>query len=335
MIRNLNLFFFVGIIVTMSSCFKEDEMLPAPSHGDVQTDTIAMTETYKYQVWFRLDSGVVVSTNSKTAYDLGFECSNEGWHVILNSSDFARIADLGPVSFGAACDTAGIDWKFDKSDGNPDSIAIGQWFVVDVNDTVSNSHVYLIDRGMDELGNALGLCQIIFDSLKNSTYYFRYTGWKGGETKYCQVNKDPTVHYLYFSLTGSGTIQHIEAPKDQYDLEFTQYTTLLFTDLGEAYPYLVTGVLSNRKGVVVALDTVTPFFDINLEQAKNYDYSSSMDAIGYLWKYYNFDAGTYTVEDNMSYIIRDRQGYFYKLRFIGFYNKNGQKGYPVIEYQRL
>jgi hypothetical protein len=321
--------------LVLHSCFKEDEMLPMPPHGDVKTDTIAMSETYKYQVWFRLDSGKVVNANARSITDIAFECAPSGWHVILNTSDFARVVDLGTVPFGAECDTAGLEWKFDKSDGNSDSIAIGQWFVLAGDDTVSNNHVYLIDRGLDDLGNPLGISQIIFDSLKNGTYHFRYTDWKGGAITTGAVKKDPAVNYLYFSLNGGGAIQHIEPPITQWDLQFTQYTTLLFTDLGEPYPYLVTGVLCNRTGVTVATDTTTNFFEIDLERAMQCTYSSVMDAIGYNWKYYNFDSGVYTIIDNLNYIIRDHRGFYYKLRFIGFYNKNGEKGYPVIEYQRL
>lgn len=319
----------------LNSCFKEDEMLPAPPRGDVRTDTIAMGETYKYQVWFTLDSGSVVGYNVRNVSDIGFECSTDGWNIILNTSDFARVVDMGTIPFGEPCDTAGLKWRFDKSDGDPDSIAIGQWFTVHNGDTLSNNHVYLIDRGLDDLGNHLGIKQIIFDSLSNSTYHFRFTNWQGGSILNGSVAKDPSVNYLYFSLGNEGSIQPIEPPKEQWDLQFTQYTTLLFTDLGEAYPYLVTGVLINRSGVVVATDTLTNFQAIDLEKARQYTYSSAMDAIGYDWKYYNFDAGVYTILNNRNYIIRDHQGYYFKLRFIGFYNQNGEKGYPVIEYQRL
>ncbi len=326
---------FAGILLLLNSCFKEDTMLPKPPRGNVKTDTIGMTDNYKYQVWFRLDSGLVVSTNVKTLTDLGFECGPQGWHVILNTSDFVRVADLGTVPFGAACDSTGVHWQFDKSDGNPDSIAIGRWFSVAGTDTVSNNHVYLLDRGLDELGNPLGLYQIIFDSLKNGNYYFRYSGWKGGAVKTGKVSKEPGISYIYFNLGGEGSVQQIEPPMTDFDLLFTQYTTLLFTAQGGAYPYLVTGVLINRSGVVVATDSLTPFSELTLDVAKQFTYSSNLDAIGYLWKFYNFDNGNYTIREKIHYVIHDPRGFYYKLRFIGFYNNKGAKGYPVIEYQRL
>jgi len=319
----------------LTSCFKEDKMLPLPDRGNVQTDTIAMTENYTYQVYFRLDSGKVVSSNRRMESDLGFDCSGSGWKIILNTSDFMRIADLGVVPFAQPCDTTGAKWRFDKSDGNPDSLAIGPWFSVKGTDTVSNHHVYLLDRGMDDLGKSLGILQIIFDSLKNSTYYFRFAGQKGGVISQGVVNKNPRVNYLFYSLSAGGSVKHLEPDKTTYDLLFTQYTTLLFTSAGAAYPYLVTGVLTNRSGISVATDSVTAFAAITLDKARGMSYSTALDAIGYLWKSYNFDAGSYTVRNNLNYVIRSLNGFYYKLRFIGFYNKKGQKGYPVIEYQRL
>ncbi len=321
--------------LALSSCFKKDETIPLHSRGDVKTDTIALTQNYKFQVYYNLGMQSKVSTNLKTDSDLGFECSSDGWHVILNTGDFMKVADLGVVRFGQAQDTAQHSWKFDKSDGNADSIAIGKWFVTVSDDTVSNKHVYAIDCGMDEEGNPLGIYQVIFDSLKRSTYYFRYAEINGMNPVSASVTKDPSVHYLFYSIRKGGRAMPLEPPANAYDLLFTQYTTLLFTDEGEAYPYLVTGVLSNRGLVEIALDTLDSFENISINNVPSIKFSKAMDVIGYDWKAYNFDAGTYTVRPNYNYVIHARDGLFYKLRFIGFVDANGNKGYPVIEYQGL
>jgi len=316
------------------SCFKEDEMVTPHPRGDVRTDTISMTENYLFQVYFDLNSGKVVSSDVKTSTDLGFECSEGGWHVILNTSDFMKVSDLGEVTFGQAYDTTGLKMHFDKSDGNPDSNAIGQWFTVTGNDTVSNRHVYAVSRGMDELGNPLGLYQVIFDSLKGGSYYFRYTALSGGNISAGNVRKDPAVNYIFFNLK-SGNMVSLEPPKQTYDLLFTQYTTMLYTDLGIPYPYLVTGVLLNRYKVEAIVDSTTDFQSITLDKAMKMQFSGFIDALGYDWKYYNFTTGVYTIRPNLNYIIHGVSGFYYKLRFVGFYNKEGLKGYPVIEYQLL
>lgn len=313
----------------LQSCFKKDAMLTAHPRGD----TIAMTENYLYQLYFNLNAGKVISSNVKTGSDLGFECSGQGWHIILNTSDFMKVADLGEVAFGKAHDTVGVNWKFDKSDGNPDSVAIGRWFLVSGADTVSSNHVFAVNRGMDDLGNTLGIYQVIFDSLKNNTFYFRYCPLKGGTRLAGAVTKDPLVNYMWFSLK-TGTVEHFEPPVTAYDLLFTQYTTMLY-DGTIPYPYLVTGVLTNRSGMEVALDSLTAFPAITRDIATKLTYTKELDAIGYNWKYYSFKTGAYTLRTKNCYLIRTVTGLIYKLHFIGFYNLKGEKGYPVIEYEQL
>ena len=53
---------------------------------------------------------------------------------------------------------------------------------------------------------------------------------------------------------------------------------------------------------------------------------SDINVIGYDWKIYDFDTGFYTIDPSATYILSDTEGYFYKLRFIDFYNENGEKG---------
>ena len=323
--------FFLCLIMALAfqSCFKKEKMLPANPRGD----TIPMTENYLYQLYFNLDSGKVIKSNVKTLSDLGFECSGKGWHVLLNTSDFMKAADLGEVAFGQVHDTLGVTWTFDKSDGNPDSTGIGRWFTISGSDTISNNHVYIINRGMDELGNDLGLYQVIFDSLKNNTFYFRHAPLKGGIIVSGAVHKQPSVNFVWYSIK-SGVTWNLEPPKATYHLLFTQYTTLLY-DGTIPYPYLVTGVLTNRMGLEVAMDTLHAFSSITRDIASGFTYSTNLDAIGYNWKYYSFKTGGYTLSLKNCYVIRNNAGLLYKLHFIGFYNLKGQKGYPVIEYEHL
>lgn len=319
----------------LTSCFKEDEPVTPHQPGSVFTDTIPMTYDYRYQVYFSLAENRMVSRNLKTESDLGFECSANGWKIILNTADFMKAADLGEVPFGQPQDTSHAAWKFDKSDGNPDSLAIGKWYSIVNGDTLSNHHVYAIDRGTDQIASPLGVFQAIFDSLSGGRYYFRLATIGGGQVYSGVVAKDSSVSILYYSYPSGGSEIPLEPPKEDFDLLFTQYSTLLFTDIGEPYPYLVTGVLINRYNTSVALDTVHEFSSITLQEVTGLRYSNALDAIGYEWKSYDFESGAYTVKSNITYIIRNNHDLYFKMRFIGFYNASGEKGYPVIEYQPL
>jgi hypothetical protein len=234
-----------------------------------------------------------------------------------------------------------LAWKYDVSSGNRDSTAIGNWVdFLPPDSAKSYSHeVYVIDRGYDELGNLRGLRKIVFQELVDSTYSFRYSNLDGTAENTFSIAKDPTVNYTFFSFDEGGKQLSLEPPRYDWDLLFTQYTTLLFTDEGDPYPYLVTGVLSNPMAIQIAKDTLYDFSSIDLDVAGNLFYSEAQDEIGYDWKDIVGDVTTgnvsYVVVEGLNYVVRDSEGYYYKLRFISFYNDSGDKGYPTFEYQRL
>jgi hypothetical protein len=332
------LFFFV---ILLTACFKEDEKIKPHDPGNVKTVTIEMTNDYRYQVYFDLGSGEVISSNEKKIWDLAFDCKAKGWKILLNSSNFMMAAVTGMTDFSVPVDTVGLTWKFDASSGNPDSPAIGKWvdFLPADSTKIYSNEVYVIDRGYDELGNLRGLRKIVFGELTDSSYQIRYSNLDGSSENIFTIVKDPAVNYACFSFDDGGKQLDLEPPKIYWDLIFTQYTTLLYTDEGDLYPYLLTGVLSNPFGVVVSQDTLYNFSDINLQIAEGLEYSTALDEIGYDWKDIVGDvsSGTvsYVIIEGLNYIIRDADGFYYKLRFIGFYNNSGAKGYPTFEYQQL
>jgi len=336
-----HLFALVSLLLILSSCFKEDERIPAHDPGDVKTVSIELKNDYRYQVYFDLNSGQVVSTNLKREWDLGFECSPQGWHIILNTANFMVASGTGSTDFNAPIDTTGYVWHFDKSDGNLDSTAIGEWFSWSQPDSskVYTHEVYVIDRGYDELGNLRGLRKVVFQKLEGDEYTFRYANLDGSNENSFTVTRDPSVNFMCFSFDGGGQQVNLEPPKYSWDLLFTQYTTLLYTNEGEPYPYIVTGVLSNRTGIEVAQDTLYDFLTIDRNEAINLEYNTIQDEIGYDWKDVVGDptsgSVSYEIIQGINYVVKDQEGFFYKLRFISFYNNNGEKGYPTFEYQKL
>ena len=76
------------------------------------------------------------------------------------------------------------------------------------------------------------------------------------------------------------------------------------------------------------------FENIDLQIAKDLNYLTDVNTIGYNWKDYSHDSGGYTILDN-SYVIKNRSGDYYKFHLIDFYNSSGQKGDMKFEFQRL
>jgi len=331
-------------IVFLSSCFKEDEKIPPHDPGDVSLDSVKVAQDglYYFQVYYDLSSKAVVSTNLKDDWDLGFECTEAGTKIKPNTSTFMVAAKTGLTDFNAPIDTTGYTWVYDASSGNPDSTAFGDWVAYTDPDSTKeySNEIYVIDRGISATGIYRGYKKIVFQEVTDSTFTFRFANLDGSDEYYFTVTKDPTVNYICFSFENGGEQLNLEPPKEDWDLLFTQYTTLLYTDEGDPYPYLLTGALSNPTALTVAQDTLYDFENLSLEIAESFVYSTVLDEIGYDWKDVTGDVTsgsvTYVIVEGLYYVVRDIDGYSYKLRFVSFYNlDNGEKGYPTFEFQRL
>jgi hypothetical protein len=331
------LFIFSGLVL-LSSCFKEHEKIPPYDRGERITVQIELTQNYKYQVYYGLGQSAVIATNDKKSFDLAFESSENGSHILLNTSNFTLAAAGSETLLENVTSADGLNLTYDPSSGNLDSTAIGNWLTINNTDTIYSGLVYVIDRGYDELGNLLGFRKIVFDSLTGDTYYFRYANLDNSNLTAASVTKTAGVNFVYYSFVDHTQLQP-EPATDTYELLFTQYTTLLYTSEGDPYPYLVTGVLLNRFETYVAFDSIHHFDSLTMDIAQNLNFTKQLDRIGYTWKDVVGDVETgqvsYVVNPDWNYIIKAQDGFYYKLRFIGFYNDLGEKGYPTFEYQKL
>ncbi|MEN8229540.1 MAG: HmuY family protein [Bacteroidota bacterium] len=320
------------LTLTLTSCFEEDELVPAHEQGNLEEGQAALGSGYENQVFFDLHGNMEVSSNLISEWDLSFESSSGEWLIRLNSSKFMVAGNSYDTTFAANHNQTDLEMLFDSSDGNPDSTAIGTWFQSDEDSTWSHRHVYLVDRGTDDQFKPVGLKKIRFE-ISGENYLIRFANPDNSSDTTILISRDPAKARIYFSLE-NGIVDIAPLPHT-WTLLFSKYTTMLVTNEGENYPYLVMGALLNPNGVTAALDTIHNFMDMELADTIDLELSSRTDVIGYEWKYYNFDAGLYTIEPGLAYVIRDRDGFYYKLRFIDFYSDSGEKGYPKFEYIRL
>ena len=306
------LFIYI-IILSFFSCEKEEIAISPHSPGNIQTNQIELGTDYRFQTFYDLGSNSIVSNNLKTEWDLAFESGINGYHIILNSSIYSSLAYVDAVSFYDTISTSNLTWTWDNPNGNLDSSAFG--------DYRNKNGFYVYDRGFDLSGNSRGYKKILID----------YSNLDNSEPYSFTVNKDNSVEFICFSFD-SNSIKNIQPSSNDWDLLFTQYTHLYSDTTTPAY--LVTGVVLNSE-VIVAEDNSFSFEEINYSMIDQLNFTSNNDAIGFDWKEYNFDAGIYTVNSNLNYIIKDRQQRYFKLRFTDFYNSNGDKGCPTFEIQEL
>ena len=324
--------FIFLLFLFLQSCFKEEALIPPHEQGDLEEGQAAMGFQYENQVYFDLNTGEDVASNAIINWDLSFESNSGGWIIRLNSAKFMLAGNSSDTLFSADLNMDDLEMKFDKSDGDPDSTAIGMWYEITEDSTWSHQYVYLVDRGVDQEGSSLGQKKVQFD-IRGEAFQMRFANPDNSGDTTVLILRDPAMDQVYYSFD-EGMMDIAPLP-DQWSLLFTRYTTMLVTDEGEDYPYLVVGVLLNPNEVGAALDTIHDFMDMTADDITDLEYTSRADVVGYEWKYYDFDAGVYTIVPDMNYVIRDRDGYFYKLRFVDFYSDEGVKGYPSFEFVRL
>jgi len=327
--------------ILLNACFEKEQPI-APYNSSITGVLFTIQQSiYTNQLFYSFESNKIVGSIPNTAWDLKFESSPQGWHIRVNSSNFIEIYPTDTTNFQSNFTAnkykkiSNIEWNFDKSNGNPDSTAVGNWVNTSTNPYIYTGMVYLVGQWSGT--SSFPLKKMIFTMVNDTSYRFIYANLNGNDSTVVTIRKDTSCNYSYFSIAkGSQVI--IEPKRFTWDILFSQYVASL-PDNGVFVPYPVRGVLLNPNQVMVALDSVHSYTSISLQDISNFQFTSVSDFIGYNWKSVtiNFAAntGTYSLRPNYTYLIQDVLGNYYKLKFLSFYNSQGLEGYPAFEIMKL
>ena len=105
-------------------------MIPPHEQGDLEVGEVALGSNYGRQVYFDLLGNDEIASNVISEWDLSLESASGGWTIRLNSSKFMLAGNSRDTDFSIPLEPADLEMVFDKSDGNPDSTAIGNWLEV-------------------------------------------------------------------------------------------------------------------------------------------------------------------------------------------------------------
>jgi hypothetical protein len=319
---------FLGIailLVVFMGCEKPEEpVAPASS----QAITAGMGDDYSNMLYFNIQSGVFVKQLPHVDYDLQFETSPEGKYIYLNSSNYMFVKNRGAVPFESVVDTSGsMAWRYDYPTGEASRSAIGTWFDAQGN---SKNYVYILNRGFDARGINIGFVKFQIIACDNESYTLRFGTLDNALDTVINLAKDDDKNLMQFWFE-SLAVEDIEPNKNNWNLHFTQYTDYDLTSEGDTLGYLVRGVLMNTSNTAVARLNNVDWNNIDRKMAEGRSYSQDRNAIGYNWKTFSIDSGIYEVLPDIVYIIRDISGNYYKLRFVDYYNDQGEKGYAQFE----
>ena len=312
------------ITILLFSCEKSEIPIQPHEMGDILSNQINMQSDYRKQVFYSLNNNIAIKENIKTDWDLGFESSEEGWRIILNTSTYSSVSKIINSNFEASISINNLTWLWENPTGITEGTAIG--------DYRNENVIFVIDRGYNINGNPAGYKKFMIESINDEYYIIKYANLDNTNSNTIEIQKDKSKNFQYLSFKNN-TIVNIEPNKEEWDLLFTQYTHL-FNDPDLPPSYLVTGVLINYlNNVLVSKDSINTFEDINYSNVETYTFSNKQNIIGYNWKTYTGNG--YIINTNLTYIIKDISNRYFKMRFIDFYNSYGEKGYPSFEIQEL
>jgi len=306
-------------LLVLFSCEKEE--LPIQPHipGNSEVNQISLLPDYSRQVFYHLNKNETVSENTKTDWDLLFYENNEEHHIILNSSTYAKSASVD-LEFDSEINISELDFISDSPEGINSGLSITNIY----------SKTIVVDRGFNLNGTQRGYKK--FNILEINNEYIDLIIANLDNSQYEEVRILKELGKEKYTYSFDDGIVSIFPEDMSWDLLFTQYTHIF----NDGTTYLLTGVLTNYlNNVTVSIDTINEFSLINFSDIDNYNFSSNQDCIGYGWKNYNHSSGVFTIIENINYIIKDVNGFYFKMRFIDYYNESGEKGYPKFEIQKL
>ncbi|MCX7605949.1 MAG: T9SS type A sorting domain-containing protein [Bacteroidia bacterium] len=284
-------------------------------------DSVEMGAGYANQVYYSLQGGEV-GTAPAASWHLAFEIpirgaairanhargvtvyqtskDTNGWNTLSLSDTVARLYNnTCRWEVGALNQTA--------SSGNPFDVGWGNYDLITHITTGDSLYIIGLPGG--------SFRKLWIQRLQGTTYYVRVANLDGsGDTLY-EVNKTAASgrNFIYLNLL-TKQVLNLEPANTAWDVVFTPYLELLPPN---GTPYPVTGVLQNLgvKAARVRLsssanpDTLTP---------SAYTLDSCASTIGYDWKRFDMASNSWILADTLYFLIRDKGGNLWRLRFVGF-----------------
>jgi hypothetical protein len=329
--------YMLAMAIFFSSCEKEEVpiKLPPKDHN-VRMMSVDLGTEYDKQVYINLDSGIVQSVDNNL-WDLSFDAAPEGFAIYINGGKNVLVANTGSTDFSDSRITSELNWRWDESSGNPDSLALSNW--CNLHNRRSYDSVYVIDRGMGS-SNANNYFKFKIIAVTPQKYVISVADMEGRFIKETNVYKSPDKMLVYFSFDNGGTYHNFEPSIHQWHFKFLRYRWVYY-EFTPPLLYQVTGVHLNKRMFDVAVDSTLQFYDIKFDHSLSPTlcYSNDRDQIGFEWKYPDFTPNgvRYRTRSYINYFLRHQHMHatVYKLRFLDFYDDKGNKGSPRFEFQLL
>ncbi len=363
------LFIVLSTTFILQSCLRdnEDPVAVSPIEGKITNPNVA-GPTQPNQVWVDLsevdaEGNPKQTLNRRTDWDLAFY-SGDQFKVILNSSIVmaaGKIPNITDINQVKESDVASLKTKVQVANFDPTNVA----YVDDVKGNFptsstaiseiaindSDNAVYLLNMGKDiysgdvpvgsitTVGNERGWMKIQITRSGSSAYKIKYANISDTSYKEYIISKNIDYNYSFFSLKNNRELL-IQPQKEKWDLCFT-----VFTNVIEGAGTYIYGdfVLDNIMGGAASYQVTIPS-NVNATEYYNNFKASDIDmskfnytdqrSIGANWRNPVGTNGLETYGDRF-YVLKDPEGFYFKIKFLRMTNDQGVRGYPQFEYKPL
>lgn len=329
------LFFFIALLTILSSCFKEED---SRNINLSNYDVVEIGSQYENQIFYSLSSANIVSSNNYDTWDIGFYSGTDKSFIRLNGAGNYYVIKTESTNFDATYNINSYPENERRFDGMwhlTDNLAIDEILNQgnSVDTVYTNKMVYLISGGFDANGNAFKEAKkFIFEGIIDGSYIIKYANLDGTNPVRKIIPRNENLVLTAFSFS-AGEVVNVEPDKTTWDILFSRATDTVFsyTDptIEPIAGYAVTGAYLNPYQTEAYVEEEINFEDINSSNIRNSEFTNRLNIIGHDWKIFTTQ---YTIDETKSYVIKGKNGFIYKLKFLGFYDEDtGQKGYPSFE----
>lgn len=366
----------MGTALVSQSCINdnEDAMAVAPIDGALVNVTVGGA-TQPNQVWIDLSDVDPVTKlpkstfNKRTDWDLAFY-SGSAFKVVLNSSIMmgaAKIPNATNIDAVTSASVATLQTQVQVANFNPaNEIYIddvkgdfpsGYTAIGEVKALEADNGIYLVNMGKDVYNGAVAIGAV--------TYSGDSRGWMkvqvvrsgdGYKVKYAEIGatthkeitlaKNIAYNYNFVSLKNNKEV-FIQPEKKKWDLCFTVFTNTIQGAGSYAYADFVN---NNNVGNVGAYEVTVTAPATGVDAYNNFKVSdidqskflyNDHRVIGSNWR--GTASGAIVYGDRF-YVIKDSDGYYFKLRFTRLVKEKkddqgqgeaGERGFPSFEYKPI
>jgi hypothetical protein len=353
----------IGASFIAQSCINdnEDPVAVVLSDGAIVDPNVGGA-TQPNQVWFDLGTNSQMLTR-RTDWDLAFYSGND-FKVVLNSSIMmaaGKIPNATDIDAVTEASVASLQPQVQVANFNPSNITYiddvkgnfpsGYTAIDEIKPTDSENAVYLVNMGKEIFtgsvptgsvatgGDSRGWMKVQITRTATGGYKVKYAPLASSSHEELVINKNTAYNYSFVSLKNKKEV-NIQPEKKKWDLCFTVFTN---TITGAGSYIFADFVTINNVGGAGAYEVVVQAPASGVEAFTNFKTSdidpskfiyTDQRVIGSNWRN-PVGANGLEVYGDRFYIIKDAEGYYFKLRFTRITNASGERGFPQFEYKPL